>query len=44
MKWIEHFVRDSAKHINAHFKELICVLATNNRNQHIVISLTGILP
>jgi len=31
IKWIKHFVRYSAKNINARFKRLICVLTTNNR-------------
>jgi len=44
IKWMKHFIRDSAKNVNAHFKRLICVLTTNNRKLHIVISLTGILP
>ena len=44
IKWIKRLVRDSAKNINARFKRLICVLTTNNRKRHIVISLTGILP
>ena len=41
---MKHFVRDAATDINARFKELICVLVTNTRKRHIVISLTGILP